>query len=189
MQATVGSDPLSLLYGMGGGVGCGRQAPRGGRPVVVGQRLLSVRTMRYHDLYMRTFRLSKSKIISGLQCSKRLWLEIHHPAYAEFSAQTEHIFANGHRVGEVARGLYPGGVLVESQGNLSEAVRQTADHLFDDSDIVLFEPAFRYLDVLVRVDVLARHAGVTRLIEVKSATSVKDYHLTDAAVQAWVVAG
>ena len=145
--------------------------------------------MRYDTQDMRNFRLSKSKIISGLQCSKRLWLETHHREYGAFSEQTQFMFASGNRVGEVARDLYPGGVLIESQRNLSAALRQTEDLLAGSGDVVLFEPAFRHLDVLIRADILVRAGGSTRLVEVKSATSVKEYHLTDAAVQAWVVVG
>jgi len=43
--------------------------------------------------------LSKSKLISGWQCPKRLWLEIHKPDAGEFSPQTEAAFAIGHEAG------------------------------------------------------------------------------------------
>ena len=137
----------------------------------------------------RTFRLSKSKIIAGRQCPKRLWLEVHRRELGVYSAQTEAVFASGHRVGAVARSLRPGGILIESQENLSQALRDTEEALRDGADVTLFEPAFRYRDVLVRADVLERRDGVVRVVEVKSSTSVKDYHLSDAAVQAWVIAG
>ena len=56
--------------------------------------------------------LSKSKLLSSLQCPKRLWLEIHRPDLTEVSPATEQSFAVGHRVGEVARQLVTGGVLI-----------------------------------------------------------------------------
>ena len=50
-------------------------------------------------------RLSKSRIMSSLQCLKKVWLEVHHPELKEFSPATQAAFDNGHRVGEAAIGL------------------------------------------------------------------------------------
>ena len=47
--------------------------------------------------------LSKSKIISGLQCPKRLYLAVHRPELDEVSDETERMFSNEHLVGEIAR--------------------------------------------------------------------------------------
>ena len=60
--------------------------------------------------------LSKSKILSYLQCSKRLWLEVRQPELIKNSAATEASFKIGHQVGEIARTLYDplgDGVLIE----------------------------------------------------------------------------
>ena len=55
--------------------------------------------------------LSKSKLLAYRQCTKRLWLEVHSPGLREDSSSTLASFANGHQVGELARGLYdPQGV-------------------------------------------------------------------------------
>ena len=49
-------------------------------------------------------RLSKSKFLSGLQCHKRLYLEIHHPSLAtKPDAATQAMFDMGTEVGELAR--------------------------------------------------------------------------------------
>ena len=50
--------------------------------------------------------LSKSKIIAFRQCPKRLWLEIHHPELAVYSAAAQKAFSIGHQVGDIARQLY-----------------------------------------------------------------------------------
>ncbi len=136
---------------------------------------------------MRSYGLSKSKIIVGLQCVKRLWLSVHRPELAEVSAQTERLWASGHRVGEVARGLHPGGVLIEAFSDLRHAKAETRAALATPGDKVLFEPAFDYGGVVVRADLLFAGPGGNRLVEVKASTMVKDYHLNDAAVQAWVI--
>ena len=136
---------------------------------------------------MRSYGLSKSKIIAGLQCVKRLWLTVHRPDLAQATAETERLWASGHRVGEVARSLYPGGVLIEAFSDLRHAKAETRAALAIPGDKVLFEPAFDCGGVLVRADLVFAGPGGNRLVEVKASTAVKDYHLSDAAVQAWVI--
>lgn len=132
--------------------------------------------------------LSKSKLLSSLQCAKRLWLEVHRPEVVETSLAAEHRFRAGHKVGEIARRLEGSGVLIESQQNLLVALSETSTQI-DAGAKVLFEPAFRHGGVLVRADILKRRRAGYQVREVKSSTSVKDYHLQDAAIQAWVLHG
>ena len=47
--------------------------------------------------------LSKSRIMSSLQCLKRVHLEIHRKDLLEYSKATEASFAIGHEVGDMAR--------------------------------------------------------------------------------------
>jgi hypothetical protein len=150
-------------------------------------RRRAVREAYYNGSVMRRYGLSKSRIIIGLQCVKRLWLAVHRPELAEVSAQTERLWAGGHRVGEVARSLHPGGVLIEAFSDLRHAKAETRTALAQPGDKVLFEPAFDYGGVVVRADLLFAGPGGNRLVEVKASTAVKDYHLNDAAVQAWVI--
>ena len=61
-----------------------------------------------------TTRLSKSRCLSGFQCHKRLYLEIHARELAsERDEGTQAVLDTGTRVGELARKRYPGGVLVD----------------------------------------------------------------------------
>ena len=138
---------------------------------------------------VRTFRLSKSRITAGLQCGKRLWLAVHRPELEVYGADTERRFSAGNAVGSVARELYGGGVLVGEGEPLSEALRQTEAALAGPGDVTLYEATFRHRGVLVRADVLERRGGRCRLVEVKSATRLKEHHLQDVAIQAWVVEG
>ncbi len=138
---------------------------------------------------MRRFGLSKSRITYGRQCGKRLWLHVHRPALAEYPPETMRRFAAGHDVGGIARALHPEGVLIGWQDDLERAVRETARALERPGDLVLFEAAFRHRGVFVRADILRRRDGRYRMTEVKSATRLKEYHLTDVAVQTWVLEG
>src|SRR6267143_632359 len=131
--------------------------------------------------------LSKSKLLSFLQCPKRLWLEVHRPDAAETSAETERGFAVGYSVGEVARQLVPGGVLIGGDNNLDDALAETQKHISAGTR-TLFEPTFEYEGVLVRADILTRSSGgAISITEVKASTGVKDYHLSGAAIQSWVI--
>ncbi|MSQ59489.1 MAG: DUF2779 domain-containing protein [Betaproteobacteria bacterium] len=132
-------------------------------------------------------RLSKNKLLSFLQCSKRLWLEVNEPDAAEISSQAARGLVLGHNVGEVARGLLPEGILIGHDQDFAEALSQTQMQLSAGSR-VLFEAAFQHEDLLIRADILMRDSrGEISVTEVKAPTSVKDYHLSDAAIQAWVI--
>ncbi len=137
-------------------------------------------------------RLSKSKYVAGLQCHKRLYLEIHSPELAtEPDEQTQAVLDNGTNVGELARRRFPGGVLVDfGHSNLTGALKRTRELVNDPGLPAIFEGTFQFDNVLIRADVLEQiAAGVWRLIEVKASTKVKAVHLNDLAVQAYVLGG
>ncbi|TKS57914.1 MAG: hypothetical protein EWM72_03392 [Nitrospira sp.] len=142
-------------------------------------------------------RLSKSKYLSGLQCLKRVYLEIHHPQLATApDASTQAILDMGTEIGELARRRFPGGVLVTAGHRQREAaLAYTAELVQDPTVSAIFEGAFLHDGVLVRVDILERvpsQEGISpswRLIEVKSSTRVKDVHLDDLAIQSQVLLG
>jgi len=136
----------------------------------------------------RTYGLSKSKLLSWLQCPKRLWLETHRPEIAAPREGVEQLFTIGHDVGRLAQRLQRSGVLIGSQDNLSNALAETSAQVAAGTD-TLFEPTFQYGDVLVRVDILKRRKNGYQIREVKASASVKDHHLQDAAIQAWVLHG
>jgi predicted RecB family nuclease len=133
----------------------------------------------------RTMRISKSKFVAGVQCLKRLYWQVHAPELAaEPDAATEAIFEQGREVGLLARQLFPGGVEVGSDGGLDQAIRATRELVANPEIPALFEAAFEYDGVVVRVDVLHRRRdGRWRLIEVKSSASKKEEHLDDVAIQ------
>ena len=105
-----------------------------------------------------SYRLSKSRYLAGLQCHKRLFLEIHRPDLATPpDAATQAILDMGTDLGAWARRRFPGGRLVTAGYRQSrEALEQTAALLADPSVPAIFEGAFQFNDVLVRVDVLER---------------------------------
>ena len=127
--------------------------------------------------------LSKSRIIVWKQCPKRLWLEINRPELATWDETQSGRMATGNTVGEVARSLWPDGVLIEGE-DLNAALANTRAAMASGKPI--FEATFQHAGTLVRVDLLIPAKIGYRMAEVKSAASVKPYYLADAAIQAWV---
>src|ERR1051326_3968190 len=142
-------------------------------------------------------RLSKSKFLSGLQCQKRLYLEVHQPALAtKPDVATQAMFDMGTEVGELARTRFSGGVLVTAGYRQTEAaLMQTAALIQDLTVPSIYEGAFLHGGVLIRADILERVLTAEgqpygwRLIEVKASTKVKKGHLEDLAVQSEVIMG
>lgn len=140
-------------------------------------------------------RLSKSKFLAGLQCLKRVYLEIHQPYLATPpDGATRAMLDMGKEIGLVAQRRFPGGVLVAAGVRQREAaLARTAALLEDPAVPAIFEAAFECDGVFVRVDILERKPGDEggasswRLIEVKSSTKVKDLHLSDLAIQSYVL--
>jgi len=133
--------------------------------------------------------LSKSRFVAGLQCPKRLYLEVHTPeGFEAVDGGSNLQIINGYAVGEMACQLYPG-VMVEYDLGLSAAILETTRLVADATVQRIHEATFSFEGVLVRVDILERTATGWHLIEVKGATSVKDYYYNDAAIQAWVLQG
>jgi predicted RecB family nuclease len=132
--------------------------------------------------------VSKSLFVAGCRCLKRLHLLVHKSSLAGNLDATEFaIIEQGRQVGELARELFPGGVLVQA-ASLAEAIHITRELLARPDLPAIFEGAFEYGGVYVRVDILqCRKDGRWRLIEVKSSASLKDEHLPDVAIQSHVV--
>jgi len=138
------------------------------------------------------FRLSKSRFLSGLQCQKRLYFEIHAPELATPpDPDRQALMEMGTAVGDLARSRFPGGILVEETYRQTRAaVQRTAELIQDPAVPAIFEGAFIHRDTLVRVDVLQRVTGDTwRLIEVKATSKVKPIHLQDVTIQTAVLLG
>ena len=135
--------------------------------------------------------LSKSRLMAARQCLKRLYLEVNRPELAVVSREAQAAFDTGNRVGRVAHDIYGTGeaVLIPYAGGLRHALRKTARLLAEGTRFPIFEATFEYGDVVVRVDVLLPDGDAWRIVEVKAATSVRDEHVFDCAVQAWVFQG
>jgi hypothetical protein len=132
--------------------------------------------------------LSKSSFIKGLQCDKQLYLyKYHYDWMDEVSEGQQLIFDRGHEVGELARQLFPGGILAADDPKQSAlAVKRTAE-LIAGGNEVIYEAAFIFDEVLVIADILVRDGAKWKIFEVKSSTKISDTYLSDAAIQFYVI--
>lgn len=137
-------------------------------------------------------RISKSKFVAGIQCLKRLYLEVHQPDLAAGSSvATEAVLVQGQQVGLEAQKVFPGGALVAADhAHLDDAIRITRELIGNAEVPAIFEATFEHAGVLVRTDVLERRGrSGFRLVEVKSSTAPKPHYAYDLGIQNHVLTG
>lgn len=139
---------------------------------------------------MASQHLTKSRYIAGLQCLRRLWLLVNESKPYEEPALGSPMDV-GQEIGLKAHLLFPGGVLVDEEPwRHAQAVVRTTDLMMDERVLAIFEGAFEFDGIRIRVDVLERLAGGGwGLREVKSSTGPKDYYFDDLALQVYVLKG
>jgi hypothetical protein len=133
--------------------------------------------------------LSKSRITRGFQCEKSLWLSVHKPELMVVSDSQQAIFTAGHNVGELAQQYFPGGELALTGDRPDAGAIERTKELIAQGVQTIYEATFVYDNTLVAVDILTCIDGKWNLFECKSTTQVKPQHVTDVAVQYYVVEG
>jgi hypothetical protein len=126
--------------------------------------------------------LSKSKYLNGLQCPKLLWVACNEPERISTpDAATQHIFVQGHLVGELAQKLYPGGIDVPAEDFMGN-INMTKELLNQRKP--LFEAGMLSGRTYSRVDILNPvNENEWDIIEVKSSTSLNEVNLHDVSFQ------
>ena len=134
--------------------------------------------------------LSKSKYLLGLQCPRYLWTAIHDKnQIPEPDEAQQHIFEQGHLVGELAKKWFPDGIDIscdrsEFEKNIQETAKllkkKKRKPLFEAGIKVELEDGFIYsrADVLVPIG-----QDLWDIVEVKSSTKVKPENIDDVSFQ------
>lgn len=138
--------------------------------------------------------LSKSKYIRGLQCERALWLDVHEPRLARYTAEQMRRFDRGRDFEYAFKSQFPDGIDLSAElgRNVDLYPARTAELLdlrpCSAAKTVLFEAGFQYDDVLVLADVVCqREDGSLDIYEVKSGTTLSDTYRRDAALQHYVI--
>lgn len=134
--------------------------------------------------------LSKSLFLRGLQCYKSLYLDRRRPELRdEISYAQERLFEMGKEVGRYAQRLFPGGIIIPYEETpVSEQIIRTTDEI-KKGTLTLYEPAFSYNNVFIKVDILHKSKAGWEIYEVKSSTEIKGFYIDDVAVQCYVLKG
>lgn len=134
---------------------------------------------------MNKIPLSKSKYCQCVQCEKIFWLSKYKPDEAAGKDKTV-LFENGHKVGELAKGLFGSYEDISFDITLDPMIEKTKELLPNKPNIIT-EASFRYDNCFCSVDILKNDVDGVEIYEVKSSTSVKDIYLDDASFQYYVL--
>lgn len=116
--------------------------------------------------------LNKAIYLEALTCLTKGWYLFHGYHDKKLTPGEQLRIEEGNQIGELARKLYPSGVLITEHGN--EAIK-ISRYLIDQQKVeVLFEAAFTNDNYSARADVLIREKNSWHLIEVKSVTNFAD---------------
>lgn len=132
---------------------------------------------------------SKTGYQKGVQCLKALYLYKYHSKLRDPLPEERKIrFEAGHRIGELAQSLFPGGINLRPVSALHPVsdARKTFEALQTDQRI-FYEPAFIFNQVVVYNDILVRKNDGWHLFEVKSNEHLPEHYKEDLALQAYVV--
>jgi hypothetical protein len=105
------------------------------------------------------------------------------------SEAQERLFSSGNTVGELAQKAFPNGkdATYEMNGDWSLGISRTKNWI-NEGVQTIYEAAFSHSKVFAALDMLHLTQNNERwAIEVKSSTDIKDYHITDASLQYWVM--
>jgi hypothetical protein len=150
--------------------------------------------------------LTKSRFKLGLECPSKLYYTNKESVYANTKKDDSFLMAlasGGFQVEELARLHFPKGILIEdlqddSAYNYREKVDQTYE-LLKREKVVIFEAAFLYENLFIRVDIIEKDGDNIKLIEVKAKSfssskpeeikfsSEWQFYLFDVAFQKYVI--
>jgi hypothetical protein len=133
--------------------------------------------------------ISKSSFIKGKQCLKSLYLSKKHSDLRDkISEGQQAVFDIGKYVGEVAKQLFPGGVMAacDLPEGFYRSMKYTKE-IIEKGQNIIYEAGFTFETTHCFVDILVKEDGKWNIYEVKSSTEVKDVHIFDVAFQYYVI--
>ena len=135
---------------------------------------------------------SKSSFTKGLQCPKILWMDAHMKDKFDKSLIDFDRLKAGNEVGDMAMAYFGDFVEVEQNFKFYEMADKTAELIAEAKQIIqqggkpfsICEATFVKDGTVCMADIIrVRDDGAFDIVEVKSSTSVKPYHLNDVAFQ------
>lgn len=134
--------------------------------------------------------LSKSTFIRGNQCLKSLYLHKKRPFLRDrLSPEQIAKFKRGHRVGDLAQQLFPGGIDMKpkSPSQYQKRVLEVGHIISTKTHNVIYEASFQFDQLLVVLDIIVKENEEWTAYEVKSSLGISDTYILDAAFQYYVI--
>lgn len=142
-------------------------------------------------MYRNNQDMTKSRFMTGLQCLKAIHLQFNSPELKkETTLAQQSIINNGLNVGKIAQGLFPSGYdLSRNKTVWGKDLIESTQSSLQAKKTILFEAAFstEHQRLFAQADILIKDDSFTKIIEVKSTTSVEDEHIFDLAYQVYVI--
>ncbi len=133
--------------------------------------------------------LSKTSFLKSVQCQKAFFLyKKYYHLKDPLPAEKKAVFNRGHKVGNLAQQIFPGGVDVSPNHvfKYAESVEKTKE-LIAAGQKVIYEAAFIFDETLVALDILVREGDKWFAYEVKSSLKISHAYVMDAALQYYVI--
>ena len=128
--------------------------------------------------------LTKTEFIRGLDCVRRAWLDRNRPDLKPIlSLAVRERIEVRKRLGNLARGRYPGGVFATNPGADAESASTTTAALLESRAACLFEATFMSGGRLAQLDVLSRHDGGGWVVDEVKSSSIKEANNSDEEPQ------
>ncbi len=125
--------------------------------------------------------LTKSRFKLALECPTKLFYSSRKSIYKDTKQEDSFLrmLANGgFQVGQLAKVIFKNGYEIKSKV-AEEAEAETLKLLSENDEIILLEPAIRYKNLFVRIDVLIKRKNTFELIEVKA----KSYNSAEPEIE------
>ena len=134
---------------------------------------------------MNKIPLSKSKYCQCVQCEKIFWLSKYKSEEATGADKTV-LFENGHKVGELAKGLFGPYEDIPFDITLTPMIEKT-NELIKNKPNIITEASFSFNNNFCSVDILKNDMDGVEIYEVKSSAGVKPIYLDDVSFQYYVL--
>ena len=129
------------------------------------------------------YSLTKTLIISGIQCEKKLWFDLND----KIKLKDKAIFRSGNRFNDVVRKHYGEGLDLSDEKEHQIVIERTEEAIQSDNINVIYEAGFLFKKTFIRADVLVKKDNQWTMLEAKASTSVKDINISDLAIQSFIV--
>ena len=127
--------------------------------------------------------LTKTLILSGIQCEKKLWFDKNDKIKIGDKAS----FEAGNRFNNIIRKHYGQGLDLSDEFDHKIAINKTSEAIKSSNVNVIYEGAFQYKQTYIRADVLLKNNDNWTMLEAKASTNIKDINIYDVAIQSYIV--